>query len=167
MVYFVGEGDGPFTSKPSGGPVPPPSTSNQVRTRPLQGLRVLAVDDDPFSVELIAAILEPHGVEVRTCTDAADAMRCVEDVMPDVIVADIAMPYEDGLSLIKRLRSRDARSGGHIPAVAVSGYAREQDRRLALDAGFQDYLVKPIEPDELVLSVAALADDKPRHQQGH
>lgn len=164
-MNFTAEGDAPFTAEHSG--LPLPTASNQVQTKPLQGLRVLAVDDDLFSVELIAAILEPHGVEVKTCTDAADAMRCAEEALPDVIVADIAMPHEDGLSLIKRLRALATRSGGNIPAVAVSGYARERDRQAALDAGFQDYLVKPIEPDHLVLSVTTLADNKFRHQQGH
>jgi CheY-like chemotaxis protein len=123
----------------------------------LRGLCVLAVDDDPFSLELFAAILQPHGVEVLTCAAVAEAIECLAVRTPDVLVADIAMPGEDGYSLIKRLRSREAADGGVVPAIAVSGYAREQDRRRALAAGFQTYLTKPIEPEELIAVIAALA----------
>jgi CheY-like chemotaxis protein len=134
----------------------------------LKGLRVLAVDDDLFSLELIEAILDPHGVQVITCTAAAEALACAQRELPDLIVADIAMPHEDGNSFIKQLRQLAPQQGGLIPAIAVSGYAREQDRRRALAAGFQLYLTKPIDPQEFLTTLAALASTvTDLHPRGH
>jgi CheY-like chemotaxis protein len=141
-------------------PQPSVETAAEGETRSasaLKGVCVLAVDDDLFSLELIEAILAPHGVQVLTCNAAAEALACARREMPDLIVADIAMPHEDGNSFIKQLRQLAPDEGGLIPAIAVSGYAREEDRRRALAAGFQIYLTKPIDPQEFLTTLAALA----------
>jgi len=119
----------------------------------LAGVEVLVVDDEPDARELVAAVLRQHGATIRTADSAQAALDALREARPAVLVADIAMPGEDGHSLIRRIR--EARLG--VPAVALTAYARPEDRRRALDAGFEMHLSKPVEPDELVDAVADLA----------
>ena len=122
----------------------------------LEGLSVLVVDDDDQSRQVIAAHLENHHAVVLTATSAAQAFEVLQREHPDVLLADVAMPGEDGYSLIRRLRAMTACEAATIPAVAVTAFAREEDRREALQAGFQLHLVKPIEPRSLVAAVARM-----------
>ena len=121
----------------------------------LDGLSVLVVDDDDGSREMVAAYLESRNAVVLTAASAAQAMDVMQREQVDVLVSDIAMPEEDGYSLIRRLRAMDAR-GAAIPAAALTAFAREEDRKQSLNAGFQMHLSKPIDRRSLINAVATL-----------
>jgi CheY-like chemotaxis protein len=122
----------------------------------LAGLKVLVVEDEPDGRELLCETLRTAGAEVADAISVADALERVERFHPDVLVSDLGMPGEDGYSLLMRLRERSPERGGAIPALAVSAYAREEDRIRASAAGFQGHLAKPFEPAALVSMVARL-----------
>ena len=125
---------------------------------PAQGLRVLVVEDEEDTRDLLVMALEQRGAEVTACASVLrGAHRAFDRAVPDVLVSDIGVPGEDGYSLIRKVRTRDARQGGNVPAAALTAYARAEDRLRALDAGFQAHLAKPIDPAELVAAVARLA----------
>lgn len=124
----------------------------------LEGLRLVVVDDDVDTLELITFILEEYNVQVTTATSASEALKAIARSSPDIIISDIAMPGEDGYSLMRKVRSLEPEQGGHIPAIALTAFAREEDRILALDAGFQRHIPKPVDPFELVAVVAKLAE---------
>jgi len=123
----------------------------------LMGLRLLAVDDDRDSVDLIRTILINAGAEVRVSVSAAEALKIVRDWRPDVLISDIEMPGEDGYELIRKVRSLDAESGGRLPAVALTAYGRAEDRHRSTSAGFNMHVPKPVDPAELVTIVSNLA----------
>jgi signal transduction histidine kinase len=123
---------------------------------PLAGLCVLAVDDDQDSREMLQLILEQNGASVETAGSAAEALEKLKEIKADVLVSDIGMPLEDGYSLVERLRRLPAENGGRIPAVALTGFAREEDNRRALLAGFNKHVAKPIDPENLVREIADL-----------
>ncbi len=133
-------------------------TSVVNESRELAGLRVLVVDDDFDARELIAEILANAGVEVRTASSADAAMRELEAFLPHILVCDIGMPDEDGYALIQRIRALPAERGGRVRAAAVTAYTRGDDRRRALAVGFNLHLSKPVDPAELIVSVARLAE---------
>ncbi len=122
----------------------------------LYGLRVLAVDDDPDTRELLRWVLSRAGADTTVVASAREAMEALEQATPHVLVADIAMPEEDGYSLVKRLRALPPERGGRIPAVALTAHATVQDRLLSLRAGFQSHVPKPLVPEELVEVVGSL-----------
>jgi CheY-like chemotaxis protein/two-component sensor histidine kinase len=122
----------------------------------IDGVRVLVVDDELSARQIVTAILTRGGADVQVAASAEEAMQSIEIRQPDVLVADIEMPGEDGYSLIRRVRRLDAASGGQIPAVALTAYARVQDRLRALSAGYQIHVPKPVEPVELLTVVASL-----------
>ncbi len=128
-----------------------------VVTERLNGLRILVVDDEEDACELLRAILSQYGAHVVTAVSAQAARECIAQRRPDVIVSDIGMPGEDGYALVRQLRTQPEEAGGRVPAIALSAYARAEDRVLALQAGFQTHLAKPIEPAELIALVASLA----------
>ncbi len=123
----------------------------------LKGLRVLIVDDELDTREFLVTALEHYGAEVTAAASVSEAMRLLERLRPDVLVSDIGMPVEDGYALIRRLRTLPPEQGGQIPAVALTAYARDEERRQALLAGFQLHMPKPVNPTELVAVVANLA----------
>jgi signal transduction histidine kinase/ActR/RegA family two-component response regulator len=123
----------------------------------LRGIHVLLVDDDAGAREMISAALNERHARVTAVASAREALRVIRVTRPDVLVSDIAMPIEDGYELIEQLRALESSQGKTIPAVAITAYAREEDRRRALAAGFQSYLAKPIEPADLIAIVASLA----------
>ncbi|MCU0517814.1 MAG: response regulator [Oscillatoria sp. Prado101] len=129
-------------------PVPP---------SPLAGLRVLLVEDDADTSELIATVLEGHDAKVTAVASVREALAEIERCKPDVLVSDIGMPEEDGYSLIRQLRAMEAGQGWRIPAVALTAYAQAEDRTRALSAGFQIHIPKPVEPAQLAAAVATLA----------
>lgn len=133
----------------------------------LDGLRVLVVDDEAESRELVLAILTQRRVEVKACASAAEALAILEQWQPAVVISDIAMPEEDGYGFIKKLRALEATRGWKIPAVALTGYARREDRRRTLAAGFQVHIPKPVEAVELIVVIASLAGrlDKARAEE--
>jgi signal transduction histidine kinase len=123
----------------------------------LKGVRVLVVDDDLDGREIVATILERSGAEVRVAGSAGEAIAIVERDMPDVLLADIEMPGEDGYSLLRRIRNLPEPKAQSLPAVALTAYASGQDRAKALSAGFQMHLSKPAHPVELARMVGHLA----------
>jgi signal transduction histidine kinase/CHASE3 domain sensor protein/ActR/RegA family two-component response regulator len=122
----------------------------------LNGARVLVVDDDADTRQLLKLVLESHGAAVKTAASAAEALEMIAASPPDALVADIGMPDEDGYSLMRKIRSLPSSRGGTVPALALTAYARPEDRARALTAGFQQHVAKPVEPDELAAVVAEL-----------
>ena len=123
----------------------------------LDGVKILAVDDDADSRNLIAAILERRGATVKACKSVEEALAAVDEFEPDVLVSDIGMPGEDGYSLIRKLRAGEG-SRKKLPAVALTAYARVEDRLQALSAGFNMHVPKPVEPAELVTVIASILE---------
>lgn len=124
----------------------------------LQGLRVLIVDDEVDSRELLRMILEKCGSAVTSADSAAEALGKLENANFDVLVSDIGMPDEDGCTLIRKVRLLPKEKGGQIPALALTAYARAEDRLRALDAGFQAHVPKPVEALELASTIANLVN---------
>ena len=123
----------------------------------LQGLKVLVVDDDADTRELIREVLKECGSEVVMSRSAAEALEALEQHQPDILISDLGMPDEDGYSLISKIRSLPPERGGQIPAAALTAYARAEDRMRVLRSGFQFHLPKPVDSAELVTVVASLA----------
>jgi CheY-like chemotaxis protein len=123
----------------------------------LNGLRLLIVDDEADTRDLLTALLTQHGAEVRVCASSGEALALVEQWQPDVLIADIGMPDEDGYTLLRKIRALPPERGGHIPAAALTAFARSEDRVRALAAGFQMHIPKPVEIAELVMVIASLA----------
>jgi PAS domain S-box-containing protein len=123
----------------------------------LKGIRVLVVDDEPDARETLQQILEHCNAEARTVGSAAEAIKLLESWRPDVLLSDIGMPGEDGYDLIRRVRELPAERGGRTPAAALTAFARGEDRRRALRAGFQMHVAKPVDLQELAAVVASLA----------
>jgi PAS domain S-box-containing protein len=123
----------------------------------LDGVRVLVVDDDEDSRDLLASVLANYGAEVKTAAGAEMALDILAAEDMDVLVSDINMPGMDGYELIRRVRAMKPEQGGRIPAAALTAYARAEDRVRALQAGYQAHVPKPVEPAELEVVVATLA----------
>jgi hypothetical protein len=122
----------------------------------LAGVRVLVIDDDEESREVVAAHLHGCQAEVATVSSAADGFALLQQERFDVLLADIGMPGEDGYSLMQRIRAQRPRDSASIPAAALTALAREEDRERALRAGFQLHLAKPIDGSAVVAAVAML-----------
>jgi CheY-like chemotaxis protein len=125
-------------------------------------LRILVVDDDIDTLETIRILLTDNGATVRGATSAVEALSILAEWVPDLLISDIGMPEEDGYSLIRKVRGLDAARGGRIPAIALTAYARVEDRLKVLSEGFQLHVAKPIEPAELIALVGSIADWSPR-----
>ncbi|MDP9151929.1 MAG: ATP-binding protein [Myxococcota bacterium] len=123
----------------------------------LSGLHVLVVDDEADARDLVEALLTRCNLKVTTAANAEDALRLVQELRPDIVVSDIGLPKEDGYALIKSLRALPPNQGGRTPAVALTAYARMEDRTKALVAGFNMHVPKPVEPIELLAVLASLA----------
>jgi CheY-like chemotaxis protein len=119
-------------------------------------MRVLVLDDEPDARDLLRALLESCKIEVTTASTAADAFEVVRRMNVDVVLSDIAMPVEDGLSFIRRVRALSRDEGGRVPAVALTAYARLEDRTRALRAGFNSHVAKPVEASELLAVLTSL-----------
>jgi PAS domain S-box-containing protein len=131
----------------------------------LSGRRILVVDDEPDARSLLKRVLEDCEAEVIVAASAAEALTHLQKMRPDVIVSDIGMPDEDGFALIRMIRALPSGCGGATPAIALTAYARAEDRVNALVSGFQHHLAKPVEPAELIAVIASLvgkipADDR-------
>jgi CheY-like chemotaxis protein len=123
----------------------------------LGGIRIVAIDDEEDALTLLRVVLESAGAQVATVSDPTGAMACIEKVKPQVLVIDLGMPAIDGFELIARLRAASNPDVSDVPAVALTAFARSEDRTRALRAGFEMHLAKPVDPGELVQSVASLA----------
>ena len=123
----------------------------------LANLKVLVVDDEPDARDLVAEVATRCGCVVATAGSTGEALASVGAFHPDVILSDIGMPGEDGYDLVRRLRQLAPSAGGRTPAAALTAYARAEDRRQAMRAGFEMHLPKPVEPAELAAAIATLA----------
>jgi PAS domain S-box-containing protein len=127
------------------------------KTLDLSGLRILVVDDEQDTRELMVFIIQQSGANVTAVASASEALEVLKQSQPDVLVSDIAMPEINGYMLIRQVRTWSPEQGGQIPAIALTAYAGEINEQQALLAGFQKHLSKPVEPDELVQAIANLA----------
>lgn len=131
-------------------------------THSLDLMRVLLVDDEPDTLQILTQLLRYCGAEVSPASSAAEALALLPRKKPDIVISDIAMPLEDGYSLIRKIRALPPEQGGEVPALALTAMAAPEDRRLALEAGYQFYLAKPVEPAKLVAALRSL----PRRRRG-
>lgn len=131
----------------------------------LHGVRVVVVDDDEDAREVLQTVLAHAGADVAVASSVASAMDCMATRRPDVVVADIGMPGEDGYALIRKLRQAPRAQGGAAPAIALTSFARAEDRAKALEAGFQLHLSKPIVPSAVVHAVASFVPQGRRATQ--
>ncbi|WP_434048410.1 MULTISPECIES: ATP-binding response regulator [Sorangium] len=129
--------------------------------RRVDGLRVLVVDDEDDAGEIAGAMLRELGVEPRVVRSAEEALRALVEFRPDILISDLGMPHEDGFSLMRKVRALAPDAGGAIPAIAITAYARREDRQRALASGFQVYLTKPVVAAELSEVVSSLAAGLP------
>jgi CheY-like chemotaxis protein len=122
---------------------------------------VLVVDDEADARELIRRVLEECGAQVRTAGSAGEALAMMDGLLPGVLISDIGMPGTDGYEFLRQVRLREPAKGGRTPAIALTAFARSEDRTRALRAGFQSHIAKPVEPAELVATVASVAGRTP------
>ena len=122
----------------------------------LDGLRVLVVDDEADARRVLGMVLEEVGAIVTAVSSAHEAMEVLAEARPDVLVSDLGMPDQDGFDLIRQVRARGY-TAKDLPAVALSAFVHRDDARLALSAGFQIHVPKPVEPQQLTSVIARLA----------
>ncbi|KZL51118.1 MULTISPECIES: response regulator [Cyanophyceae] len=127
----------------------------------VKGLRLLVVDDDADTRQILNILFELEGAKVIAVASASEALEVISQFKPDILISDISLPDESGYSLLPKVRGLMAAQGKQIPAIALTGYAREEDRIYAFASGFQTHLCKPINLDELVSEVASLAECEP------
>jgi len=137
-------------SEPTGPPAIEPS-------RALEDVRILLVDDDADTLQMLTIALEHAGGKVRACTSAHEALTALGEWKADLLVSDIGMPEEDGYALIRKVRALGPDLGGAMPAIALTAFASVTDRSRALSAGFQMHISKPVEPFDLIRVIAELS----------
>jgi PAS domain S-box-containing protein len=135
------------------------TTVTKAATPDLQGIRILAVDDSPDTRDLLQVVLNAYGAEVDIASSAEAALQYLKTTKPNVLVCDIGMPDMDGYRLLQYIRTLPDQQQKPLPAIAVTAYAREEDRRRALEHGFQKHIAKPIEPEILAVTIAELVAD--------
>ena len=146
-----------LSSRPDRAPYLPPSPlASDIKVRDLSRVKVLVVDDEPDARDLINRILSDCHAVVRTASSATQALDLIGQEIPDVLVSDLGMPDIDGFELLARVQALGPEKGGHIPAVALTASARSEDRLKALQAGFRAHISKPVEPSELIATVASM-----------
>ncbi|HEV7500711.1 MAG TPA: response regulator [Vicinamibacteria bacterium] len=135
-----------------------------VRKPSLTGVTVLLVDDDPDELALVGTLLRTAGAAVTAVAKVEDALRALQNVPPRVVVSDLMIPGHDGFTLIRRIRRMADDGGGpHLPALAISGFDNADQRRYALEEGFDEYLPKPVH-EHIVTTVARMVF--PRRRKG-
>jgi PAS domain S-box-containing protein len=132
-----------------------PMAERSPRSGSMQGVRILVVDDEADTRELVAFLLQEQGAIVTTASSAQEAIAAFSQMPPDILVSDIGMPEMNGYSLMQQIRTTTLQNG-RIPAIALTAYASESDQQQALDAGFQMHIAKPVEPDVLLKVIANL-----------
>jgi CheY-like chemotaxis protein len=150
--------NGVRTAEPRVHPATEESDKGGCQEADLAGVRVLVVDDEPDARELVRRFLDACGADVCTAGSADEAMVLLRERQPRVLVSDIGMPGADGYELMRQVRSLPADQGGRTPAIALTAFARTEDRTRAMRAGYNVHLSKPIESTELVAAVASLAE---------
>ena len=137
-----------------------PTASTEASTEgvSLAGIRVLVVEDELDAAEFVKRLLESYGAVVDTATSAREALDVIGTKQLDILISDIGLPEVDGYQLLEQVRQKEAADGGGIPAIALTAFARSEDRTRALLTGYQAHLAKPIESAELVATVASFAE---------
>ena len=123
---------------------------------PLDGLRILIVDDELDSLELIAFVLQQEGATVTDASSASEALQALAQANYDLLISDIGMPDLDGYQFLHQVRALPPTQGGQIPAIALTAYAGDRDRQLAQQAGFQQHIPKPVQPEQLLQAISCL-----------
>jgi signal transduction histidine kinase/CheY-like chemotaxis protein len=131
----------------------------------LAGIKVVVIDDEADAVELVRQILLECGAEVFAASNAGQGLSLVRAERPDAVISDIGMSDEDGYRLIRRIRALEASEGGRTPAIALTAFARKEDQRRTLEAGFDRYLSKPVDASELISILAALVGQRAAMQR--
>jgi hypothetical protein len=144
---------------------PSRSSGAFARVRELNDVRVLVVDDDQDSRDMLTMIFEQYGASVDRAASAAEALAAIERQRPTILLSDVGMPGEDGHALIRRVREAERAGGGCLPAIALTGYATAEDGARALAAGFQLHIAKPVDPAELLVLVSRLLDGRATQEQ--
>jgi CheY-like chemotaxis protein len=142
-------------------PIASGSASERSLRRALEGYRLLVVDDHADARDLLKTILTSVGAHVDTAGSVGDALDKIEVTRPNVLLADIGMPGADGYALIREIRSRDALTGEHLPAAAITAYVSEGDREKALAAGFDCHVPKPVSRSTIVSAVLSICPEVP------
>jgi CheY-like chemotaxis protein len=137
-------------------PTANPDTKTSEQLPELNGIRILVVEDDESTRELVAFVLELHGARVIAAASASEALAILTQFKPDILLSDIGMPDIDGYMLMRQVRKLPLEQGGQIPAIALTAYAGEIDYQQAKAAGFQKHVPKPVDPDKLVEVIASL-----------
>jgi CheY-like chemotaxis protein len=158
LLPGVALGLGPFERKP---PEPAVLVESVSASHDLSGVKILVVEDQQDARDLMSEIVREAGAEISEARSVAEALKAFRVFRPDVLVSDIAMPDEDGYSLLRRVRQWPPEEGGLTPAIAVTAYAREEDRIRSVSAGFQIHLPKPFEPAELTTAIWRLVHHTP------
>lgn len=143
----------------------PNSKQNRIEKLPehtldLTKIRILVVDDEADVREVLTVLLTEYGADVLALPSANEVLATLESFQPDVVISDIGMPEVDGYSLIQQIRALPPEQGGQIPAIALTAYAREEDRQRAIVSGYQQHMTKPLELEELVQTVMTLLGSK-------
>ena len=144
------QSDRPFTS------VSLPSKGRPECPASIDGLRIVVVEDEPDASDLLVVVLEQCGAKVKAVRSAGEGLEAVQRVRPDVLISDIGLPGEDGYVLIQKLRALPPSAGGRTPAIALTAFARAEDRTRALRAGFHAHVPKPVEAPELLAVIDSL-----------
>jgi CheY-like chemotaxis protein len=134
-----------------------PTSLAEIPAGVLEGLHILVVDDQEDSREIVVDILQRYGAKMNSVASASAAIDMLLQQPPDMLIADIGMPGEDGYWLMEKIRALPPSSGGAIPAVALTAFARTEDRERALAVGFQEHIAKPVAPHELITHIARVA----------
>ena len=130
-----------------------------VRSPSLKGVTVLLVDDDPDELALLGTVLTKAGAEVTAVPKVEDALRELQSGRPRVVVSDLVLPGHDGFTLIHRIRRMAEDGGDHLPTIAISGFDNADQRRYALEEGFDEYLPKPVH-ERIVSTVARMVSPR-------
>ena len=150
-----------YQGAPAAEPAAPASAAPDAAATPstgsLAGMTLLVVDDEPDSLELVQQVLAETGARIVTATSAGEALRMLERHQPDLLISDIGMPLMDGFELIRRIRAGRQRNLAGVPAIALTAFSRREDQQRALEAGFDEYLAKPLRPAVLLQTVVGMA----------
>ncbi|MET0285337.1 MAG: ATP-binding protein [Polyangiales bacterium] len=145
-------------SMPTAEPAALREDADSLRPPALQGIEVLVVDDQADARDVLRELLEQCGAKVRTAASADEALRAFAARPPHLLISDIGMPQRGGHALIRRVRQLELHQGGEVPAIALTAYARREDREQALRAGFTTHVAKPVAPAELLTLIASLVN---------
>ena len=138
----------------------PKDKHKSIPTPSLEGVRILLVDDDVDNLQAMTMLLTDQRARVQAAASVAEALEVLGGEIPDALVSDLAMPEEDGYTLIDKVRALEKETGRHLPAVALTAYVRVADRAQALSRGFDMFVPKPVEPSELIAAIASLVESR-------